>query len=917
MSAYLERVVRNAERRLADQSNKEPIDLLDLYRRFVKREEYSLQLEHASGESGRLLTQKRSEFIGVLLKHLWTNAWETNRNTHSNAMPRMLLMAVGGFGRGELNPYSDIDIQFLYAPDGKHRPVQVEEIVQHISYMLWDIGFKIGAATRTMDEMIEHANADLRTKTSLLEVRFLCGDEGLFDEFTEAFYQQCVVAKEVEYLRWRLEDQKSRHAKASNTVFLQEPNIKSGCGGLRDYHNLRWVARVRRGFRTMQELVEAKVLTLSEAKQLDAAYDFLLRIRTELHYQQKRSGDILSLRLQGMVANGLRYPQRSILRRTEVLMREYYEHSSLLYTLGNAISDKLCASALPKPELAKREMPDEGREMDGFILEDGMLEPLEGSVFGVDSLRLVRVFVLAQHHNAVLSPSLKVRVRRRVYLIDRPYIYQQSIREMILAIFSRKGEVGRITRMMHEVGVLGRLFPEFRPLTCLVQHEFFHQYTADEHTLVCIEMIDRIVDATEVPFSKYRPLMQRVTRPHLLYLAMLLHDTGKSVNGKYHAQESATLAVKAARRLKLPPKDISVLVFLVDHHLTMSEVVRRRNLEDEKTIVEFARIVQTQERLDLLMLLTFSDVLGTGATRNYSDWKDLLLWQLYYRTTAALSGVQEFVEARSRARLEMQQQIIDQMSTELDHAEVMAHFDNLPPNYITSVPEELIRMHIRLVHDFLESQMNEEDPTLQPTIHWQNFPEQGYSEVTVVTWDRDRLFVRVTGSCAASNLTILNAHVYTRDDDIAIETLFVATEFLEAATDPRDRKQFEKFLFQAVGATTFDFSPVLTRKKRPRPSGLGPISTDETVVPVLISVDQNSSETHTLLDVQTADYPGLLHRIAGVIADFGLDISIARITTEKGAALDTFHLTTSEGKKVQDEGLLRELTTRLKAEILA
>jgi [protein-PII] uridylyltransferase len=555
--------------------------------------------------------------------------------------------------------------------------------------------------------------------------------------------------------------------------------------------------------------------------------------------------------------------------------------------------------------------------MDGFELRNGVLDTGEGSVFGVDPLRIIRVFLHAQNHNAVFAPSLKVRLRRRAYLIDRPYIYRQAIREILLTLLSKKGKVGRILRMMHELGILGRLFPEFRPLTCLVQHEFFHQYTADEHTLVCIEVIDRIVDSQDLPFAKYKPLLQSITRPHLLYLAMLLHDTGKSDNSKHHSQASATLAVKAARRLKLTPGDISVLVFLVDHHLTMSEIARRQNLEDEKIIVDFARVVQTQERLDMLMLLTFADVLGTGATRNYSDWKDLLLWQLYRRTSAALSGAQEFIEAANRMRTEIQQGIITQLSEEFDRGEVEAHFANLPASYLHTVPEELIRHHIRLVHEFLNTQATQDDMFLRPTISWRDFPEKGYSEVTVVTWDRDRLFARVTGSFAASNLTILKADVFTREDDIAIETLFVATELLEAATDPRDRKQFEKFLFQAMHGSTFDFSPVLIKKRKPRLTVSVLPHHDQTLVPVRVTVDQYNSATHTLIDVQTADYPGLLHRIAGVLADFGLDISTARISTEKGAALDTFYVTTAEGKKLTDTDTLKCLMDRLRTEITA
>ena len=512
----------------------------------------------------------------------------------------------------------------------------------------------------------------------------------------------------------------------------------------------------------------------------------------------------------------------------------------------------------------------------------------------------MRIFLIAQQHNAELGAELKMRLRRRLNMVTRSFIYQTTVRDALLAIFSRKGQVGRGLRTMHELGFLGRFFPEFRPLTCLVQHEFFHRYTADEHTLVCIEMLDRIIDAKEPPFSKYKPLLQQAGRPHLLYLAMLLHDTGKSENSKRHAEASAANAVRVARRMKITGTDLSTLVFLVDHHLTMSEIARRKTLESDQTLIEFARIVQTQERLDLLMLMTFADTQGTGSG-THSDWKDLLLWQLYHRTTAALSGVTEFVAMAEKARLETQQRLLKNLDRQFDPGEIEAHFQNLPPSYFETVPEDLIREHIGIVHGFLKYQISHDDGALQPVIHWRHFPDQGHSEATVVSWDRDYLFARVTGAFAATGLTILKADIFTRADDIAIETFFVATDKLEAVTDARDRTPSRNILNQAMGMEPFDFTKAFAR----RPKTRGPIY-DASEMETRISVDQSRLAQHTLLDVQTADYPGLLYRIAIAIADAGLRLVSARVTTEKGAALDTFYLCDKAGRKIESEEILTQ-----------
>src|SRR5476651_1210136 len=392
---YLEKVLRHAERELVHQSHLRPTDLLDIYRRFLKLEEHRLKLEHMHGEGGRDLCKKRADVISVMLRHLWNSAWETHLRLHMDAPTQIALLAVGGFGRGELNPYSDIDILFLYPTHSPKNATQVNDIVQHVLYMLWDIGFQVGHATRTMQELVTQANGDLRTKTSLLEARFLCGDETVFAEFEKTFERRCLHGHEKEYLAWRVDDQRDRHEKAGKTPFLQEPNVKTGCGGLCDYQNLLWVGKVKRGWGSTQQFVDAQLLTPTERKQLDRAYDFLLRVRTELHYQQKRSGDVLTLRLQGQIADSFRYQNRTILRRMEAFMRDYYGYSSLLYNLGNTLCNRLCGSSKAQAKWAFLPFQAAHREeIDGFVLENGELEVLSATPFADEPLRLARVFLL-------------------------------------------------------------------------------------------------------------------------------------------------------------------------------------------------------------------------------------------------------------------------------------------------------------------------------------------------------------------------------------------------------------------------------------------------------------------------------------------------------------------------------------------
>ncbi|MEZ0297589.1 MAG: [protein-PII] uridylyltransferase [Candidatus Methylacidiphilales bacterium] len=913
---HLDKVLRHAERELGQHASVRPADILQLYGRFLKQEEHRIKLAHSSGEGGRSIVEKRANLITVMLQHVWQGACNTSipRGNSENPAnrPKLALAAVGGFGRGELNPHSDIDILFIYAREQGARPRVVDDIVEQVLYMLWDMGLRVGHASRTLDELVEEANGELKTKTALLEARFLCGDQPLYQEFERKLERNCINGHEKEFIEWRFADQDDRHSKHGNTVFVQEPHVKNGCGGLRDYHNMMWIARVRRNIRSTMELMELEYITPSERKQIERAYDFVLHIRNQLHYQQKRNGDLLTLYLQGQIANALHYPQRNILRRTEALMREYYQHAQKLFFLCNSLSKRI-AQTITGQRVRWNFLPFHAvktEKIDVFVVQEGMIEAIEAptSLFTEDPFRILRIFLIAQQRGVELGPSVKFRITRKLALVNKAFIYHKTTREILLTILSKKGQVGRILRRMHEIGLLGRVFPEFAPLTCLVQHEFFHRYTADEHTLVCLEMLDRVIDATEAPFSKYKILFQNIERPQILYLALLLHDSGKSANTRNHSESSAVNAMRVARRMKLPQTDLSMLIFLVDHHLTMSETGRRKNLDDDETIIQFARTVRTQERLDMLMLLTFADYHATDARQTGMDWKELLLWHLYHRTAAALSGQEEFLAA-AKAEIEgLQQRLTEELGKQIDKGEIDAHFRNLPSRYFNTLPEPVIASHIRIVHEFLWHQIMDEEAALRPVVQWIDTPEQGFSTVIIVTWDRAKSFARITGAFACCGMDILSSDIFTRDDDIVIDTFCVATEAFGSPIDERDKKGFQDILCRALAAAAYDF-PEMPKRNTRRLSGF-----EDAEFPTKISFDQASSRAYTLLDLQTADQPGLLYRVALCLVEMHIHVVFARITTEKGAALDTFYLTDDNDKKLADtsiEKLTNELQKRV------
>ena len=476
--------------------------------------------------------------------------------------------------------------------------------------------------------------------------------------------------------------------------------------------------------------------------------------------------------------------------------------------------------------------------------------------------------------------------------MDRTFQYSRAARETFAAILSRKGEVGRILRMMHQVDFLGRYIPEFGELTCLVQHEFFHRYTADEHTLVCIEKLDSLIDTKDKKFAEYRVLFQRLENPFVLYLALLLHDTGKAANVKHHAEASAFNAQRVAARHQLSSDQRKTLIFLVDNHMVLSSTVQRRNLEDPATIGEFAGIVNHQTRLDALMLMTLADGQGTSQ-ESWSDWKESLVWQLYHDTSHYLADSAEYFR-QHRIEREAQRAAVTRKMARDYAEEIDAHFLSMPDNYFhTNKPNDIVG-HIRLFREFLEKRAFDPELALAPAVKWVGYPERGHSELWICTWDRKQLLAKIAGALALAQMNILSADIYTRGDNLVLDIFRVCDTNFRAVTDARDMAQVEKLLVEALLQEDFYFLPLLQKAKRKPAFHLA----QEIDFPTRIAIDNDTHPVYTLVDIQTPDRLGLLYNLLRGFAEVGVNIALSRITTEKGAALDSFYITDTQGRKI-------------------
>ena len=880
---------------------------LGLYRRFLKTEEHRIKLYHRSGGSGMRVSKRRAELLDILLHHLYQDAVDAA----AGESPEVTLVAIGGFGRGRLNPCSDIDLLFLHPRGTAGLPPVASQMIEDVPYMLYDCGFKVGHSVRSIKETIKEANSDDRTKSSIIESRLLFGDELLFVQMLKAFQKHCINGYKRNYLKTRLEDIRLRHLKHRGTPLLQEPHIKEGCGGLRDYHNLIWLSYVRRGTTKLSDLINLKLLTTTAYREMRKAYDFLLRVRTEMHYTQKRSTDILTLRLQGDVARNLGYPQRDMLRKIEAFMRDYYTHTGNLFQRAAELGDHFYLEEREQDTrtpvigfLARRKFKVE--HFDGFIAKNNRIYYESNTVFKEDPDRLMRIFQHSQLRHLRLAPPLFSLIQRSWNLIDQKFRYRDSNRNTFEAILSRKGDVGRALRQMHRAGVLGRYIPEFGALTNLVQHEFFHRYPADEHTLRVIEELDAlsVADADDRRRSVYRKLFNELDDPFVIYLAILLHDSGRAKNRAHHDDESTVLAQGIARRFSLKAKRRHLLLFLVDSHLELWRTANSKDIDDPQTIANFAQITGSQRQLDHLMLLTYADSRGTNE-ESWTETKEAPLRILYQETREYLEDAKAFTKRRSNAQKILLEEVLDNMPA--SHASTaVAHFQEMPARYFMRRESVHVIRHIELLIDYFKSwAFAEIDP--EPILHWRSIPEQGCSEFTVIWHDRHKLLAHISGALSAHRVNILSAEIFARGDGVVFDIFRICTTDFEPVNSRYRQEEIEKLLRAGLSGEQPDY-PLLIDKADDDLHDWHDIADQ---FPQRVYLNNDSSKDYTLLEIQAIDRLGLLHNIFSTIGKLDLEVTNARITTTRGAAIDTIYLVDSSGGKILDKDILAKLLSNL------
>ena len=852
-----------------------PPSPLPALRRLLKTETERLRIRHRFGRAGREVAAARSDLVDVVVGRACGLAAAEYAPRLSVGQDQIAVVALGGYGRRELAPFSDVEVLFLQADEGDE---DVRAVVERALALLGESGLTVRHGIHTVTECVALASDDLRSRTAMAEARAVAGSPHLVARLLESL-DGLVFArthKTLAFLDALRQDLEGRYARFGCAVGTLEPHVKEGAGGLRDLHAILWIGQALFGVRGLARLADCEALTEAEHRALVRAWDFVCRIRNEAHFVTGRKTDVLDVDLQPVLAENLGYRKGRGMRASEVLMRDYYERADELHRISRAF--RLRHAPGPRPAFAAGLLRRRARGL--FEIRDGKLYS-RGEV-GLDGARhLLDAFAIAQREGSEPSDELKLEIRARLRLVDRPFRSSREAGRALLRLLGHKGRVGPALRGMHETGLLGRLLPEFARVRFLAQHDFYHRHTVDEHTLTAIDALDEVArPGPDRAQGRLRQVLDEVAQPCALYLALLLHDVGKG-HGDGHVRRGAGIAERVCARLGLEAGLSADVVFLAEAHREMSRISQRRDLSEAGLTADFARRVSTVDRLNMLLLLTYADQRAVGP-RVWNDWKASLLWDLYERTRAHLTppsgrSAESADSARERA--------LAQLEAQFPPSEVRRHLALMPERYLRATEATDIVRHFRLLQGLGAA-----------TLVTESHPSAHGTDLVVATRDHPGLFAQLAGTLTAEGLDILSVDVYTREDGIALD-LFKVRGIVDPGPERAERFQAIEEALRSAAAGRTDVTAAVEKwrsaarvRRRRRP-----------LAPPRIVFDAAASADRTVIEVRAADEPGLAFRIARVLSANGLDIAFAKIATDKSQALDVFYVTQAGGGKLSPE----------------
>jgi [protein-PII] uridylyltransferase len=833
----------------------------------------------AEPSRGRVHAAATAFLTDQLVRLAFDHALSLYPNPNPTAAERIALVALGGYGRGEMAPFSDVDLMFL-TPEP--RAPWCEQVVEATLYLLWDLKLKVGQAIRTLPELLSLARSDMTVRTAMLEARFVWGDEPLFAEAAARFRAEIVAGTTAEFVAAKLAERDERHVRMGDSRYVVEPNVKNGKGALRDLHTLYWIGKYVHGVESPAELVRAGLLTSAEFRRFDRAERFFWSVRCHLHSLAGRAEERLGFDQQRQIAEAMRYADRPGKSAVERFMHFYFLQAKAVGDLTGLflaqLDEQLGAEGrrFALPTFLRRRPS----RLNGFVLDRGRLSIPADGFLAERPLRLLELFALAAREELEIHPTAMRAATRDARLVDG-LREDPAANALFLEVLTNLDRGETVLRWMNEAGVFGRFVPDFGRVVAQMQFDMYHHYTVDEHTIRAIGLLGRIERgelAEDHPLAT--ALFRQIGSRRTLYVAVLLHDIAKGRGGD-HSELGAEIALRLCPRFGLDPAETETVSWLVRHHLLLSATAFKRDLVDPKTIDDFVAAVASPERLRLLLILTVVDIRAVGPGV-WTEWKRRLIRTLFDQAEERLR-----LGHKQRGRAEEIALRQGQLARALGWpaGAARAHARRLPDSYwLAEPPEALLGNALQIAG--AEARIGEARPSVLADAE-----EEGATRVTVFAPDRPGLFYRIAAGLAGAGASIINARIHTTRDGSALDNLLVQDSQGRPYSDPRLKARLVKAVAAALSGEE-GRQPLLLGQAPPlQPFRIAPS----------VTVAHRASRRTTVVEVNAADRPGLLAGLAKAIHDQGHVIHSAHIATYGERAVDVFYLTGTDGRKLEGD----------------
>ena len=847
-----------------------------LHKKYLLDQRQKLKERHDQGEAGLKVAGWHASFIDVFIISIFNSLEGRAFLGLGGKEQACVVLGLGGYGRKELAPFSDIDLLFLCS--SKNDP-QVEEAIRKILYPLWDVGYELGYTVQSFKECLSMASSDSSFLTALLDARRITGSPPLASSLQKEIGSLIRQGQGRLWQEWLLAEQEKRHLRYGDSAFFLEPHLKEGLGGLRDIHVLLWIGKALFEAPDLYSLEKIGLLSEEDRKVLSDSHDYLHRLRNQLHFLAGRKDDRLSFEFQEAMAEWSGVKAKGDILPVEVFMQEVYQHLQGIRTIHQNFFEHMAE---------RGQKGEKHRELlePGIYLVEGRLYLDSAKVLTDNPPLLMKIFWYALKKEARLSQETIRLIKQCLFLADENFQRSEEVSRLFLEIIGDLKTSRELLETMLQTGLLTGYIPELKATVCRTQFDSYHVYTVDIHLLLTLVELKRIGQRYYV---KEEPLLYgiwgEVEDFPALYLAGLLHDLGKG-QGKNHAQQGALMIPGIAERLKLPSRTADTISFLIKNHLLLVETALLRDLNDEDLIVRCAQMIQDSQTLKMLYLLSYADSLATSH-QAWNNWKSMLLRELFFKLLHILekgdlaSGVA--IEASKR-------QILELVEKEIPAKEALTFLEGMPHSYILSLSPESIAQHLRLLRQL------DGKPFL-----WQVEKKEEIYEIFICCHDRPGLFSRLTGVLALNNINILGAHIFTRSDKIALDIFQVNPPLDPLFAGETWDKVYEQLSKAIEGKLSLDYR--LAQKKPMLKISSGPIMTPENRV----LIDNHGSDFYTILEIYTQDRLGLLYTITKTLSEAELNIHFAKISTKVDQVVDVFYVADLDGQKIYDREQLEEI----------